>query len=158
MKIDDILISDYKDWLQTRVNGHLVSSEYFRLAMTTFRERHRSNASEVLFVMASDDIDWCQAMFSNETDVVFASTEALKYKVKQPTFDLAVLSLCHHSIIRQVLYHFRIECSVTRLKLPNVFKKMPKNDFNRKMTDFDTFAKIANECGRFVHINCCLRL
>ena len=100
MKIDDILISDYKDWLQTRVNGHLVSSEYFRLAMTTYRERHRSKASEVLFVMASDDIDWCQAMFSNETDVVFASTEALKYKVKQPTFDLAVLSLCHHSIIR----------------------------------------------------------
>ena len=126
MKIDDILISDYKDWLQTRVNGHLVSSEYFRLAMTTFRERHRSNASEVLFVMASDDIDWCQAMFSNETDVVFASTEALKYKVKQPTFDLAVLSLCHHSIIRWVLYHFRIECSVTRLKLPNVFKSCPK--------------------------------
>jgi len=92
--------TDYKDWLRSRVSGQLVSSQYFRQAMAAFREKYRSNTTEVLFVMASDDIDWCQTMFSNETDVVFASAASQKYDVKQPTFDLAVLSLCHHSIIR----------------------------------------------------------
>ena len=33
--------------------------------------------------------------------------------------------------------------SVTRKKLPNVYKSCPKNDFTRKMLDFDTFTKIA---------------
>ena len=33
--------------------------------------------------------------------------------------------------------------SVTRKKLPNVYKKLPKNEFTRKMIDFDTFTKIA---------------
>ena len=28
-------------------------------------------------------------------------------------------------------------------KSPNVYKKLPKNDFTRKMKDFDTFTKIA---------------
>ena len=27
--------------------------------------------------------------------------------------------------------------------------KVAKNDLTRKMIDFDTFTKIANECGRF---------
>ena len=35
---------------------------------------------------------------------------------------------------------------------------MPKNDFTRKMKDFDTFTKIALECGQFGLNNCCHRL
>ena len=38
-----------------------------------------------------------------------------------------------------ILYLF----SVTRKKSPNVYKSCPKNDFTRKMIDFDTFTKIA---------------
>ena len=33
--------------------------------------------------------------------------------------------------------------------------KLPKNDFTRKMIDFDTFTKIAWEFERFWQINCC---
>ena len=33
--------------------------------------------------------------------------------------------------------------SVTGKKSPNVYKKLPKNDFTRKMIDFNTFTKIA---------------
>lgn len=54
-------------------------------------------------MVASDDIDWCQNMFSNDTDVVFVSNVAEKLGAKQPTFDLSVLSMCHHSIIRLVI-------------------------------------------------------
>ena len=36
---------------------------------------------------------------------------------------------------------------------------MPKNDFTRKIKDFETFRKIALEClGRSGQINCCQRL
>ena len=31
--------------------------------------------------------------------------------------------------------------SVTRKKSPNVYKSCPKNDFTRKMIDFDNFTK-----------------
>ena len=34
--------------------------------------------------------------------------------------------------------------------------KVAKNDFTRKMIDFDNFTKIAQECGRFGQ--CCQRL
>ena len=68
--------------------------------MKISRMKYKTASNDVLFVMASDDIEWCQTMFSNETDVVFASSAAQKYNVVQPTFDLAVMSLCHHSIIR----------------------------------------------------------
>ena len=33
--------------------------------------------------------------------------------------------------------------------------KVAKNDFTRKIKDFDTLTKIAKECGRFGQINCC---
>ena len=33
--------------------------------------------------------------------------------------------------------------SVTSKKSPNVYKSCPKNDFTRKMIDFDTFTKMA---------------
>ena len=36
--------------------------------------------------------------------------------------------------------------------------EVAKKDFTRKMIDFDTFTKIAGECGRFGQTNCCQRL
>ena len=35
---------------------------------------------------------------------------------------------------------------------------MAKNDFTIKMIDFETFTKIAEECGRIGQTNCCHRL
>ena len=37
-------------------------------------------------------------------------------------------------------------------KFAKCLLKLPKNDFTRKMIDFDTFTKIAKECGRFGQI------
>jgi hypothetical protein len=52
--------------------------------------------------MASDDMKWCKAMFGDFSDVVFASdTKSQFAKDRQPTFDLALLSQCDHSIIRK---------------------------------------------------------
>ena len=40
-----------------------------------------------------------------------------------------------------------IQCD--QKKIAKCLKKLPKNDFTRKMIDFNTFTKIAEECGRF---------
>ena len=48
--------------------------------------------------------------------------------------------------------------SVTRKQSPNVYKSCPKNAFTRKIIDFDTFTKIAEDCERFGQIGCCQRL
>ena len=37
--------------------------------------------------------------------------------------------------------------SVTRKKSLNVYKKLPKNDFTRKMIDFDSFTKLPTNVG-----------
>jgi hypothetical protein len=71
--------------------------------MNIFREKYVTSSSAVLFVMASDDDKWCKDMFANETDVVFTSSLTSPFSEKQPTFDLAILSQCNHSIIRQLL-------------------------------------------------------
>ena len=41
--------------------------------MDVFRKKYNSVEKVVIFVMASDDEEWCRKMFSNETDVVLTS-------------------------------------------------------------------------------------
>ena len=49
---------------------------------------------------------------------------------------------------RQLISNY-LDCDqCDQKKLPNVYKSCPK------MIDFDTFTKIASECGRFGQINC----
>ena len=45
--------------------------------------------------------------------------------------------------------------SVTSKQSPNVYKNLPKNDFTRKIKDFDNFTKIAQKCWQFGQNNCC---
>ena len=40
-----------------------------------------------------------------------------------------------------------------QIKIAKCLKKLPKNDFTRKMIDFNAFTKIGEECGRFGQIN-----
>ena len=86
--------------LYNRVQGELVSSQYFRAAMDIYRQKYQTSTTNVLFVMASDDPKWCKKMFSNETDVVLTSSFKSKFSSLQPTFDMATLAQCHHSILR----------------------------------------------------------
>ena len=43
-----------------------------------------------------------------------------------------------------------IRSKVTRKKLPNVYKKLPKNDFTRKMIDFQKLPKNVGDLGKFI--------
>ena len=41
---------------------------------------------------------------------------------------------------------------MTSKKLPNVYKKLPKNDFTNKMEDFDNFKKLPKNVGNLKKI------
>jgi hypothetical protein len=93
-------ITDYKRWLFRRGFGDLASRPYFLEAMNIFRKKYVTSSTAVLFVIASDDMAWCKKMFLNEIDVVLTSSSSSKFSKQQPTFDLAILSHCNHSILR----------------------------------------------------------
>ena len=60
-------------------------------------------------------------------------------------------------------FWYKVTSSVTvdqcdQKKIAKCLQKLPKNDFARKIKDFDTFTKIDYECGSFGQTNCCHRL
>ena len=55
--------------------------------MSYYREKH----TRCLFIVVSDSIDWCKENLASE-DVKFVEDT-------QPSIDLAIMSLCSHSII-----------------------------------------------------------
>ncbi len=93
-------ITDYKNWLSNYNYGDLASRAYFSEAMSIFRKKYVTLSTAILFVIASDDMDWCERMFLNESDVVLTSSSSSNFSNLQPTFDLAILSQCNHSILR----------------------------------------------------------
>ena len=83
---------DYGNFLLGRYNGHLVGENYFKRAMNFFRQRYPNR----LFVVASDDMDWCQNhLQSVDGDVAFAGNR----NAANPAEDMALLASCNHSII-----------------------------------------------------------
>ena len=79
----------------------MASKNFYTAAMASMRRKHTTQNSDVLFIMASDDMEWCKAMFKYHSDVVFTSDAgASRYSDVQPTFDLAVMAQCNHSITR----------------------------------------------------------
>jgi hypothetical protein len=94
--------TDYKNWMTIMVEGFLASRAFYSKAMDLFRSKYNCEEAEVIFVMASDDERWSVEMFSNEFDVFFTSEANTRFSYRQPTFDLAVMSLCDHSIFRYI--------------------------------------------------------
>ena len=64
----------------------------------------------------------------------------------------------NHFVLPKLLSKVCVLRSVTRKKIAKCLQKLPKYDFSRKMIDFDTFTKNAQECGRFGKINYCQML
>jgi len=92
--------SDFKEWMITYAKGGFVAShKFYKSAMENYRNKYNSETSTIVFVMASDDDQWCRKMFGKMSDVIYTSSATTNLSKQQPTFDLAVLSNCNHSII-----------------------------------------------------------
>ena len=87
---------DYSVWLKNKVNGRLLSKLYFTKAMDYFRSKYRKSAKagRLIFIMASDDREWCKKMFQGIPDVRFTP----RYQTRE--YDMAIITRCNHSIIR----------------------------------------------------------
>ena len=83
---------DYSQFLQGRFQAQLVGEVYFTRAMDYFRKKFPSS----LFVVASDDMDWCRNHLKPiNNDVVFAGNR----NTENPAEDMALLAACNHTII-----------------------------------------------------------
>lgn len=85
--------TDYLTYLPTYENRKATGSEYFIKAIQYFRE-NKFKFGLPLFLVVSDDKEW---VYKNLlADDVFVVT---KGGINNPGYDLALLSLCNHSII-----------------------------------------------------------
>ena len=83
--------TDYKNNLR-RHTGHFATIQYFVRAMTHFEAKY--GVGNVVFIVASDDYEWCQKMLDSRQDVFLAS--------RSSEVDFALLTRCNHTIIRFV--------------------------------------------------------
>ena len=85
--------TDYQQFLEGRFNAQLVGASYFSRAMEYFRKKF---PSRVLFVVASDDLDWCRKNLQPVNDDIVYTGNG---NPLNPAEDMALLASCNHSII-----------------------------------------------------------
>ena len=79
--------TDYIGYLKRKFNASPVTSDYFLRQMNVFRNKYK----RVMFVVVSDDPEWCERELNGDDVVVM--------KTNSPVQDLAIMAACNHSII-----------------------------------------------------------
>lgn len=87
--------TDYCSWLR-HYHGREVDLEYFNKAMLYFRRKY----GDVIFVVVSDDREWCRRYLAPLPDVVIPP------EPNQPMYDMATLAYCNHTIITYGTFGF----------------------------------------------------
>ncbi|CAB3367799.1 Hypothetical predicted protein [Cloeon dipterum] len=80
--------TDFKQFLPKVFNSTLVDGTYYKKAMQWYREHVKG---PFLFLIVSDDLDWCRKHLLDQKDVRLGS--------KSPEHDLALLCSSDHTII-----------------------------------------------------------
>ncbi|XP_042881447.1 galactoside alpha-(1,2)-fucosyltransferase 2-like [Penaeus japonicus] len=88
--------TDYEKHAKKMFGATLPGEKYFQRALDYYRKKFSNN---VLFVAASDDMDFIHSKLKGEIDVFFAPGTSA-------AFDMALLSSCNHSIITMGSYGF----------------------------------------------------
>jgi galactoside 2-L-fucosyltransferase 1/2 len=79
--------TDYIGYLKRKFNSSPVKPDYFLRQMNVFRNKYQ----RVMFVVVSDDPEWCERELRGDNVVVM--------ETKSPAQDLAIMAACNHSII-----------------------------------------------------------
>ena len=88
--------TDYADWLHSRVSGKLVGATYLYKAMQLMK----SKFFDAIFIVLSDDMGWCKENLNfPEFHVEFLGPS-------EPIIDMAILSVCNHSILTHGTFGF----------------------------------------------------
>uniref|UniRef100_T1JBI4 L-Fucosyltransferase n=1 Tax=Strigamia maritima TaxID=126957 RepID=T1JBI4_STRMM len=90
---------DYVNLMNNSYDGVLANSEFFTRAMNYFRDKFK----DCLFIVCSDDLNWCKQNIDNSLgDVHFCWNG----DSSSPGRDMALLTQCNHSIITIGTYGF----------------------------------------------------
>jgi galactoside 2-L-fucosyltransferase 1/2 len=79
--------TDYIRYLKRKFNSSPVKPDYFLRQMNLFRNKYQ----RVMFVVLSDDPEWCERELRGDDVVVMRDNS--------PAQDLAIMAACNHSII-----------------------------------------------------------
>ena len=90
--------TDYGTWLARKVGGHVAGAGYLRRAVALMRARHRN----ALFVVVSDDPEWCRRELRGLPRLVIAGDG----QQARPGGDLALLAACNHSVVTHGTFGF----------------------------------------------------
>ena len=79
--------TDYIGYIKRKYNASPVKPDYFLRHMNVFRNKYR----RVMFVVLSDDPQWCERELRGDDVVVIKTNSAVQ--------DLAMMAACNHSIL-----------------------------------------------------------
>ncbi|XP_063597384.1 galactoside alpha-(1,2)-fucosyltransferase 2-like [Penaeus indicus] len=88
--------TDYVKHAKKMFGAKLPEEKYFKRALNYYRKRF---PNKVVFIAASDDMVFIQSRLKSEKDVYYAPG-------KSPSFDMALLSSCNHSIVTMGSFGF----------------------------------------------------
>ncbi|XP_031347118.1 galactoside 2-alpha-L-fucosyltransferase 3-like [Photinus pyralis] len=83
--------TDYQAYLKRKYSIRPANATFYYSAMKYFESKY----SSVVFIISSDDPNWCSKTFKEKNNVYITGT---KSRVS-PALDLAIMSSCNHSII-----------------------------------------------------------
>ncbi|XP_031347125.1 galactoside 2-alpha-L-fucosyltransferase 3-like [Photinus pyralis] len=81
--------TDYQAYLKRKYSIRLANTSFYYSAMKYFESKY----SSVVFIISSDDPNWCSKTFKEKNNVYITGTRV------SPALDLAIMSSCNHSII-----------------------------------------------------------
>lgn len=133
--------NDYDLWLERRYKGRLLGPAYFRRAMTLYRSRYSSSGG-CLFVVVSDDMEWCRQHLA-APDVALAGSG----DVFDPVGDMALLAACDHAVLSYGAY------GVLGAYLGGGDMVVPANFTRREMPVNAQLKRLKNQTITFIDMN-----
>ena len=95
--------TDYSEWIQDRIGGRPVGTEYFQCALSLCRRRYTG----VVFIVASDDISWARAnILGDDVSLAVDLAPAGALDSRAAALDMATLSLCNHTVVSYGTFSF----------------------------------------------------
>ena len=105
--------TDHADFVKRQLNLEPIYDEYYNDGMDYFRD----NYDNCVFIVASDDIEWCKKHIdTSKEDVVFSESNPTFYRDKdgnlsdeddsKAAYDLVLLSSCNHTVVSRGTFSF----------------------------------------------------
>ena len=100
--------TDYSRWLRKNSHAKLFDADWVFYAMKTAIQYTKSNNNSTVFVVSSDDFNWCKKNLNHPDYKITFTQDYYKEigKTNKVYFDFAVLANCNHNIFQYGTFGF----------------------------------------------------